>query len=95
MNNSVCSLINKRAIKPNERSLMWEHWGHHQTCKEMKPFHQHILGQKYSLMGKLKPLNPKEGGGTFTLFVTKIAFRTDSNSNCNFINIRCGRFDTI
>ena len=32
---------------------------------------------------------------TFTLFVTKITNRTDSNSNCKFINIRCGRFDTI
>ena len=32
---------------------------------------------------------------TFMLFVTKIANRTDSNSNCKFINIRCGRFDTI
>ena len=32
---------------------------------------------------------------TFTLFVTKIAIGTDSNSNCKFINIRCRRFETI
>ena len=31
----------------------------------------------------------------FTLLMTKIANWTDSNSNCKFINIRCGRFDTI
>ena len=37
-------------------------------------------------------LNPKKG---FSLFVTKIANRTDSNSNCNFNNILRGRFDTI
>ena len=38
--------------------------------------------------------NPKEGS-TFTLFMTKIDNRTDSNSNFKFINICCGRFDTI
>ena len=32
---------------------------------------------------------------TFTLFVTKVANRTDWNSNCKFIKIRCGHFDTI
>jgi hypothetical protein len=45
-------------------------------------------------------INPKKDGvgaesappSTFTLFVTKIAIRTDSNSNCKFMNIRCGRF---
>jgi hypothetical protein len=38
------------------------------------------------------PLSPSS---TFTLFLTKVANRTDSNSNSKFINIRCGHFDTI
>ena len=46
--------------------------------------------------------NPKKGGGgtlcppsTFTQFFDKNAIVTDAHSICKFLNIRCGRFDTI
>jgi hypothetical protein len=48
--------------------------------------------------------NPTNGGGRransdppsmFTLIVTKIANRMDSNSNCKFSNICCDSFETI
>jgi hypothetical protein len=46
-------------------------------------------------------INPKKGGGghyappsTFTLFLTQIANRTDSNINCKFIILRSIRYST-